>query len=886
MEGRVLKRWIAAFGLSFGIVVSAAAQAPYEAQPLEDVLATGVSYNADIPTPSEAVGYDVGQIVWPHELIVQYVRAIDAASDRIAIEQVSESHFGRPSFAIYASSPENIARLDEIKAGRAAVLNGQAPDVDLGVLQVNYGVHGSEPSSFDSMPLLLYHLAAAEDEATSALLDDNLVIMITTINPDGASRMANWINTHRAAVPVSFPQHRERQFFFGWGRTNHYYFDLNRQWLPVAQPEHKGLVPHMQDWLPILVIDKHEMGSNSTYFFSPGAKATVNPLFDEEAYQIQTDLSENLFDLFDGLGQLSVRQELFDDYYLGYGSSYPNLLGSVPFLFEQSSSRGMVQDTVNGLKRYDETISEQFQAAITLLGAAANERQRLQSYQSGWFASSSEKARANATKAYVFTSNDQGRMAKFLDMLNAHKISVQMLDSDLSVGEQTYAAGRSAIVSLDQPRYALVEGIFGIQTPRDDQVAFYDVSGWTLPHAFGLRHDALTARQVSRARGGTSATAETLPDAITPPAPDQGVLAYVIDWSHFNAPRAVNRILRHDLRAKVIPDPVRLETTSGFVDVPRGAVFVPTERQDMSPEEIYALIVQAVEEDGVTVHAAVSSRTPTGSDLGGFEVDALKAPKVLLLTGRGGQSGVSDNDSGEVWHYLDQMLHIPVTMIDMTNVNANHLADHTHIIAVGGAYGALSDDFVTSLKSWIRGGGVFIGTQSGAEWAVSKGLANIDMLGVERPDEGEDAKGDEEETEAPAPVAYEDKLDYDRQERITGAVFASVIDPTHPLGFGYEGTEIFIHKEGEKGFEPGDNPFGLIVRYADDPLASGYASARNLERLSGKGMLAAERVGGGSVILFADNPNFRAYWLGTKRLFSNSLFFGKAFTNPAPRPEE
>lgn len=886
-ELNVLVRTLVLVSVFFAVAVTASAEERYTPEPLETLLATGATYDPDIPTPEAVTGYGVGEIIWPHELVVQYVRALEGTSDRLRVEQVSESHFGRPIFAIYASSPDNLARLDEIKAGRRAVLNGEAPGTGLGVLQVNYGVHGSEPSSYDSAPLMMYHLAAAQDEATQSLLDNNVIILITTINPDGASRMANWINAHRAEVPVSFPDHRERQGFFGWGRTNHYFFDLNRQWLPVAQPENHGLVSHMQEWLPLLVIDKHEMGANATYFFSPGPLETVNPLFDDESYQIATDLSETLFGVFDELGQLSVRQELFDDYYLGYGSSYPNLLGAVPFLFEQSSSRGMVQDTVDGLARYDETISEQFQAAIALLAETSRQRQRLQTFQSRWFAEASDKAGDNPTKAYVFTSNDRGRMARFLDLLSTHGVAASFLDTDLTVDGETFEAGASVVVSLDQPRYALVEGIFGIQTPRDDQVAFYDVSGWTLPHAFGLRHAALTSRQAGRARGGAAATVDALPTPAIPPSPDSGVLAYVFDWSHFNAPRAVNRMLSHELRAKVVPDPITLETPGGFVEIPRGAVLVPTQRQDLSPAEIHALAVRAVEEDGVTVHAALTSRTPLGSDLGGFDVDGLEAPKVLLLTGRNGAgSRVSDNDAGEVWHYLDKMLHIPVTMMDISDVGPGQLADHTHVIAVGGAYDGLSETFAETLKTWVNGGGVFIGTQQGAEWAVAQGLAEISMLGVERA--GEDAEDAEttgnEEGDPPAPVAYEDKQDHDREERISGAVFAGVIDPTHPLGFGYEGEAIFIHKEGEKGFEPGENPFGLVVRYADEPLASGYASAANLERLSGKGMLAAERVGEGAVILFADNPNFRAYWLGTKRLFSNSLFFGTTFSSPAPRP--
>ena len=538
----MIKRRLAALCLGLTCALSVSAQEPYEPRPLEDLLITDVTYDASIPTPQEMTGYEVGELIWPHELVIQYVRSVDAVSDRMVVEKVSESHLGRPILAVYVSSPENLARLDEIKAGRAAVLNGGAPGVDIGVHQINYGVHGSEPSSYDSAPLMVYHLAAAQDAATEALLSDNVVILMTTLNPDGASRMANWINSHRAAVPVAYPAHREHTGFFAGGRTNHYFFDLNRQWLPVAQPEHRGLVPHIQEWLPLLVVDKHEMGSNSTFFFSPAAEDQINPLFDEEVYQITSELSASLYEVFDGLGQLSVSQEFFPNYYLGYGSSYPTLLGAIPFLFEQGSARGMVQDTDNGLKRYDQTILEQFQAAVALLGEAASQRQRLQAFQSRWFADSSEKARANPTKAYLFTSNDQGRFAHFLDLLNAHAIEVRLLGSDQTIDGQVYPAGQSAVVSLDQARYALIEGIFAVQNPPEDQVVFYDISGWTLPHAFGLKHTTLNARQAGRLDVSGPASSDVLTAPVVPPAPGSEVLAYVLDWSHITAPHAVHRL--------------------------------------------------------------------------------------------------------------------------------------------------------------------------------------------------------------------------------------------------------------------------------------------------------------------------------------------------------
>lgn len=840
----------------------------YEPKPLETLLAQDVSYDPAIPTPEDVTGYRVGEIVFPPDMHRDYIAAVAAASDRVSVTEIGRSHFGRPILRVTVTSPRNQARLEEIRETQRSLVGADAPQPPAdhpAVVQLTHGVHGSESSGYDSAMALLYHLAAAQGSEIEQLLDEVVVHQVIMINPDGANRFAQWVNQHHANVPVADPQHREHFNEWPWGRTNHYWFDLNRQWLPVTQPEARALVSATHDWLPNIAADLHEMGRNSTFFFSPGPVDGLHPLLSQDALALNLDMNSFLADQLDSEGAVYVTEEVFDDFYLGYGSSYPGLIGSVPYLFEQSSVRGVIQETEFGTLRYDDKVAQQARVALALIRAGQARRTELQAHMAAFFAESRRLASNDPVSAYVFTSSDRARMADFIEMLGVHEIEVRSLRQPLRADGRTYQPGDAVIVPVNQDQYRLVQGLFETRI-IEDKTEFYDVSGWTQPLAWDLDYSVVRGGLFSPNLAGDAL--EGFERAA--PEPARSSYAYVLEWDSYYAPRALYRMLDAGLRARVIPDEVTVRTAGGEVEPGRGAVVVTVAGQSLSPDEIHALMARAAREDSVTVHAATSALTSRGSDLGGFALSNVEKPEILLATGR----EVSSGDAGEIWHLLDHEQNIPVSMIDVSELEGASIDRYTHIILPTGRYSSLTEAFRERLDAWVRAGGVLIATRSAARWVAEHDLSSATFL------DEEGSEGDQD-TDVEAPEAYAEIDIWDSEVSISGALFETQVDITHPLAFGYRDTMLAVHRIGTDAFAPSDNPFALPVRYAGrDPILSGYASEENREMLAGAGMMHAERRGGGSVILFADNPVFRAYMKGSARLVTNALFFGDDFRNP------
>ena len=872
-------RMLAAFLLFAAAGVAIDAEA-YQPKPIEELLDQGVEYDSAIPKPEDVTGYRLGEIIYPPHMLASYVEAVAEASDRMVVDIIGRSHFGRPIHQVTIASQANLDRLDEIKQAQLSLLEpnaGQPPADHPVIMQFTFGVHGSEPSSYDAAPALLYYLAAAQGPEMESLLEGAVINIIVPVNPDGVNRFAQWTNMHHAVVPVADPQSREHYYEWPWGRTNHYYFDLNRQKLLVTQPESRAVVEFTHEWMPNVVGDYHEMGSNATYMFSPGPPERRNPLFSRDALDLNRDMNSFVTEQLDGEGALYVTEELFAHFYPGFGSSYPNLLGAVPYLFEQSSTRGLLRETEYGTLRYDDKIGQQARVGLAVIRAGQAHRAELQAHLAGFYEESRQLAASDPVDAYVFSSSDRARLAGFLDMLGVHEIEVREVARTINADGRSYEPGEAFIVLADQTHYRVIKGLFGAEVIADRTV-FYDVSAWTQPLAWDLDYSELGGRAFSTNLAGEPV--EGLDAAA--PTPERSNYVYVLEWDSFYAPRALFRMLDAGLRARVIPDETRVRTRAGEVEPGRGAIMVPIAGQDLDPDAIHELMVRAAREDSVTVHAAISGLTSRGSDLGGFDLENVEKPDVLLATGR----GTSANDVGEYWYLLDHEMNIPVAMIDVSEIPGAAIDRYTHIILPGGQYSSLDEDFRGRLDAWVRAGGVLIASESAARWVVEHELAGASFIGDED-DEGEAEESDADgsaDDDVDSPEAYADIDDWDAEARISGALFEARADITHPLVFGLRDSMLAVTKIGTDAFEPSDNPFALPVRFVDDdPILAGYASEANREMLAGGGMLHAERRGSGSVILFSDNPVFRAYMKGTARLVTNAIFFGDDFRNPSRR---
>ena len=819
-----------------------------------------VSYNQSIPTPETIIGHPLGHRVARHDLLLKYMRTLSNLSDRVNVETIAKTHEGRDILMLTISSPENLARIDEIKAAHVALSDPNADQTitdDMPVVTwLNYGVHGAEVSSTDSSMAVAYYLASAQGDYIEETLKNSVILIVAIFNPDGSSRQSAWNHMHGSQVPITDPNGRNHNTFWPGGRTNHYWFDLNRQWLLQQHPGPQGWVKKFHEWKPNISTDHHEMGTNSTFYIPPGVPDRTFPYIPTESIELLEEVTDRPREFMDGEARLYFSEEGYDNFYIGKGATYPHLNAGIGLLLEQARTLGEV-DTVHGKLSFRDNVRTYLNLSLSIVKAGIELRPRLLDYQKRFYKNAIEFAAKDDVKGYVFSSpKDKARDFHFRELLRRHKIDVNTLNEDIDVDGTTYRAGEAYMVKTNQRQYTLIKGIFEKITTFENNT-FYDVSGFTMPLTFGMDYAAVGAREVN------SAGDIALPSFPTQPAPEKATAAYLFEWNEYYAPKALNRLLQAGVRPKVSTKPFSINTSDGKIEMAAGSIMVSTGWQgsELGDNKLHEIMAKIAIEDGIKVHSVGSFRTPTaGMDLGSNNFKVIEKPNILLMVGEGTRA----YDAGEAWHLLDYRMNIPVTLYDKQNLGKLDISDYTHIIFVGGEYNSGDEALTRKMRNWVRNGGTVIAHRQGAKWAGDI-LLNIK-------DEKEEFPLDRQD--------YAAKIPNEVENIVGGAIMRGDLDITHPIGFGYVNRDVYTHRDTLIAFDPPKNPYATIVSIPENAVASGFASADNQERLSGKAMAIAERMGQGSVILFADNPNFRAYFYGSNKMFLNGLYFSKAFDRP------
>lgn len=844
-------------------ILSASAAAPALAEPVEFFQVEGVAYDASVPSFEDFAGYEIGERPVRYGDLVGYLRELAAQSDRISVETIGYSHERRPILTFTVTAPDNHANLETIRETHLDRLEGRAaPDAAPMVLWINFGVHGAETSGMEAAVPTLYHFAAAQGPEIEAQLENAVTLFTVAFNPDGHARRIDHVERFWSYADNTDPNDAAHNLWVT-ARTNHYWFDLNRQWLLLTQPESQAWIQQWHRWKPMVSADYHEMGSDSPFYFHPGEELRRNPLIPERARELTLGIGERHAAWLDSEARLYTTEEGFDNFYIGKGSTYPQINGSLGILFEAGAARGGAIMTERGLVETADNVRTQFRTALTTIQGSLDLRSEITAYQRDFFAENARQSERGGRTGWVFTAEgDPERAARFVRLLRMHDIEVSRLTADMTVDGRTYEAGASYYVPTAQTNNRMIRGIFERFTEFEENI-FYDVSGWTLPLAYDLEYAPV--------RGGMFNSAPRTEPADgafeSAPAPDRAPYGYVFDWSHTYAPRALNRILAADLMARAAMEETVVTTTSGEVELGRGAIFVPLARQDATPAEVHAIMETIAAEDGVPVFAATSGLTPvTGRDLGATRIfRTLEEPRVVLAY----DGGLSYYDAGEVWWTLDYRHRMPVTLVHKDDLGGLDWDEYTHLVLVGGD-AALPEGVTEGLQDWIRSGGALIATRDAAQWAEGA------VLGREREEEEEDEDG-----EAPERVDFSEMGVRDAEHVIGGAIFAADLDISHPLGFGYANRELPVHRNESFTLQrPDGDPYAVPVQYADDPLLTGYASERRLEELAGTPSIVSQRMGRGAVILMADNPVFRGTYPGTEKLLMNAIFFSGLIDRP------
>ena len=844
-------------------------------------LPAATQYDAAITTPKQFLGFEIGERHLQHHQLVGYLQVLDRQSNRISLKKYAASYGGRPLVVLTITAEANHGRLDEIQAAHrkladparsAAVAIKSLP----AVIWMGYNVHGNEASAGNAAALVAYHLAAAKGKEIEELLSGVVILLDPCLNPDGFERFAHWANDHRGRVANADPDHREHREPFPGGRTNYYWFDLNRDWLPAQHPESQGRLAVYHRWLPNVVLDFHEMGSDASYFFQPGVPSRTNPLTPARNIELTRKFAEYHARSLDRAGSLYFTEQRFDDFYMGKGSTYPDLQGGVGILFEQGSARGHVQQTTNGLLRFSFAIRNQFLTSLSSLAATSESRADLLAYKRQFFADSLSLARNAKVQAYVFSAGaDRTRAAQFLSILRRHGIRVHRLGRDLEQGGVAFKTDTAFVVPAGQPAFRFITSLFETRTEFEENI-FYDVTTWTLPLAFNL--DLAELQESPADLLGEVVERLGLPVEKVQFADDD--YAYLIDWRDYLAPRTLYRLLDADIRVKAARAPFAIEQDGRLKRFDRGTLMVPMGIQTAGRKTIGRLLARIAREERLDITPVKSGLTPEGIDLGSSSFVTIDKPRVLLVVGE----GASAYEAGEVWHLLDRRFGMPVTLVDAHRLASVDLADYTTLVMVSGSYSLVNSAAVDGMKRWLRKGGTVIGIGGAVEWLRRNELVEVQI----RVREGRGGEGDGGSVSAKPQAAgeesgrrpYSQAGDDAALRSIAGAILQTSLDRTHPLCYGYQRQLLPVFRNRSMFIEPSKNVYSTPAVYTAKPLLSGYASAENQRLAAGSASVLVDGVGAGRVVIFVDNPNFRAFWLGTNRLMLNAVFFGSLVREP------
>ncbi len=843
--------------------------------------APGAAYDPAVPTPQSVLGYALGDRFTPHHLLTRYVERVAAASRRVRVDTLGRTAEGREVLLVAVTSEGNAARLRELQAdarrladpaalapAERRALEARTPTV----VWLGYSVHGNEASGVEAGLGMLYQLAAGRDAETQAILDSAVVLIDPAQNPDGHERHAQDVMRARGAFGVpDAPAALAQQGSWPGARGSHYYFDLNRDWFIQSHPESRARVAGFLSWMPHVAVDVHEMGPNSSYFFAPPMEP-VNRNVPGDVRKWWDVFAAANAAAFDREGWAYFRREGYDEFYPGYGVSWPILTGATGMTFEQASSgAGAYRRTDGAVMTLREAARHHYAAAwATALAAARRRAERVRDYAESRLTAGRDATRGGM-RAVILERDAEGRADSLAAQLARNAVVLRRTAGAPSLAGATAYAGNAPgaprfargawVVDLAQPQGRLARALLEPDAELDstfvrEELArraagqadrFYDMTAWALPYAWRVRAWA-TPNAVA---GAEPATVDAPAGPARTAAPARATYAYAVAPGSEAAVRWLAGVLADSVRVWHAPNAFRV----GDASFPRGAFVVRVGANDTT---VHAAVARRAAESGAAVAALGTGLVDSGTDLGSGSVVPVRAPRLALLGG----APVQGTSFGFAWFALDHRIGYPATALDATAVAGGALADFD-VLVVPGVQGAALDRLLGEggrerLAAWVRGGGTLVTLDAGTAWLAGQSWARF-------------------KRDAPAAPADGAALPAD----VPGAAVRVVADTLSPLLAGVDARELPVLLFGDRAYAaPRDlRPGEVVLRHApvERLRLAGYLWPEAPARVAGSPYLWTERLGQGRLIAFAGDPNFRDLWRGLLPVFANALFLGRTF---------
>ncbi len=871
----------------------------------------GASYDPAVPTLEQVVGHRWGENITLHAEAERYLKALAEASPKVELVRYGESWEGRALYYVVVSSEANLARVAEVKAGMQKLADPRkTPPAEANrliatlpaVTWLAYGVHGNEISSPDAALLLAYHLAASRNDAVVAeILEKTVVVIDPMQNPDGRDRFIHYFRQTRGRWPDADPQAAEHNETWPAGRTNHYLFDLNRDWFAGTQPETRARVAIYQEWFPVTFVDLHEMGSNSTYYFAPPAPP-LNPnlpAFQREWWRV---FGQNNARWFDRFRFDYFTREVYDSFYPGYGEGWPLFQGSIGMTYEQASVRGLVVDREDKTTlHFRDSVRQHFIASLATAQTAAQNREKLLRYFYDFRRTAIEEGQQETVKEYLLPpGRDAKRVAKLVGVLMRQGIEVKRAETPFTnprvrdyvegqLQSKQFPAG-TFVISLAQPTKRLIKTLLERHTPMEESFIqeqirrrnlrqgdeIYDVTAWSLCLLYDV--DCYAAEQAS---AGQFTTLTQAPERQGQVHGGRAQLAYLVPWDSNSAAEGLAALLRHRIRVYMTDQPIVLNSRR----YPIGSLVIKVRD---NPEDLYEQLQHIAAHHGVDFYATDSGWIEEGVNLGSRHVRYVEPPRVALVW----NLPTSPNSAGWTRYLLEQVYHVPVTLIHGLQLAGADLSRYNVLILPDGGFGPgydaiLGERGASRIKEWVQQGGTLIAFGAATRWLTGEKVGllasqrELRSGKLERATRAESNQpGGAKGPEGGGAFDYEKHILPEREPPFPtpGAILRVKLDPEHWLAAGYD-DDTYALVESDLIFTPLKLDQGRNVGIyfpSEQVLASGFIYESSRQQIGQKAFLMHQPMGRGHVIAFAEDPNYRAFQDGLNLLFLNGVFFGPA----------
>ncbi|MFD2916323.1 M14 family metallopeptidase [Psychroserpens luteus] len=801
----------------------------------------------NLQSPSEFLGYDIGTKFSRHHQVLDYFEHVENQFPKqVKLEQYGETNERRKLMLAFVSSEENMKNLEQIRENNlknAGILKGTSTTNDIAIVWLSYNVHGNEASSTEASMLTIYKLLTENAD----YLKNTVVIIDPCINPDGRDRYVNWYN-ETASVPYDIDQQAsEHSEPWPGGRPNHYLFDLNRDWAWATQVETQARLKVYNKWMPHIHVDFHEQGINEPYYFAPAAEP-FHEIISDWQRDFQTQIGKNHAKYFDAEGWLYFTRERFDLLYPSYGDTYPTYMGAIGMTYEQGghgrAGLGILNDEGDELTLIDRLTHHTVSGLSTVEISSKNAKQLNTEF--GKYFDNSKLL----YKSYVLQGN-KDKIESLTQLLDQHEISYGFAQGGKVTGfnyssskqGQLNTTQKDLVVSTNQPKGKMVKVLFEPNTKLSDSLT-YDITAWNIPYAYGL--DAVASKSlVSTAAVGKTPQLNTKNTSAT---------GYVLKWNSLQDAQFLSDILKQGIKVRFTEKPF----TAQGQTYERGSLII-VRGDNKKVDNFDDKLVSTGNEHSRVLNAITSGFSTSGPDFGSPDIKLVNPPKIAMLSG----DYTSSLSYGALWHFFEQQLHYPVTSINTDNLSRTNLSKYNVLIMPNGYYGGfLNENLTDKIKTWIQAGGKLIAIDGALNTFAGK-----DGFGLKR--NVADSTQEEKQNKT---IKYADRERDNTKNLITGAVFKTDVDNTHPMAFGYD-DHYFTLKLGSSSYSLLDNGYNVAYLGDNSKNVSGFAGQEALKKLDNSLIFGEQRIGRGSVIYMVDNVMFRSFWENGKLFLVNSIFF-------------